>query len=88
MVEDILDKNSSESCFIQACGFISCFIHIYFTHIYSMDHDQEKALPNRAANVIGPTFVSRVLAALKAGNKLNLKASRLAHLFGFAIYPK
>ena len=83
MVEDILEKDSSESYFIQACDFISYFAHLYFT-----THDQGKTLPNRVANIIEPTFVSRVLATLKAGNKLNLKASRSAHPFGFVIYPK
>ena len=83
MVEDILEKDSSESYFIQACDFIS-----YFAHLYFVTHDQGKTLPNRVANVIDPAFVSRVLATLRAGNKINLRASRSQHPFGFVIYPK
>ncbi|MDD6666785.1 MAG: DUF3800 domain-containing protein [Lachnospiraceae bacterium] len=30
MIEDILEKNSSESYFIQVCDFISYFVHLYF----------------------------------------------------------
>ncbi|MCX4267918.1 MAG: DUF3800 domain-containing protein [Lachnospiraceae bacterium] len=30
MIEDIMEKNSSESYFIQICDFVSFFIHLYF----------------------------------------------------------
>lgn len=30
MIEDILEKNSSESYFIQIADFVSCFVHYYF----------------------------------------------------------
>lgn len=30
MIEDILDKDSSESAFIQVCDFISYFYHCYY----------------------------------------------------------
>ena len=83
MVEDILEKDSKESYFIQACDFIS-----YFAHLYFVTHDQQRPLPNRVANVIDDSFVARVLATLRAGNKINFKASHSAHPFGFVIYPK
>nr|MBQ4454261.1 DUF3800 domain-containing protein [Clostridia bacterium] len=82
LIEDILEKDSEESYFIQACDFIS-----YFVHLYYKTHYKEKPLPNRVGRVVDPVFVSRVLATLKAGNVLNLKANS-TNDFGLVIYPK
>ena len=83
MIEDILEKDSKESYFIQSCDFVS-----YFAHLYFLTHDQDGTLPNRVANTINSSFVGSVFATLKQGDKLNLKASRSSHPFGFVIYPK
>lgn len=82
MIEDILDKDSSESAFIQVCDFISYFYHCY----YKVFVKQEK-LPNRVAKVIDETFLKRTLASFRAGNILNTKATHDNDL-GFVIYPK
>lgn len=83
MVEDILEKDSKESYFIQSADFIS-----YFSHLYFLTHDKNLSLPNRVANLIDRSFVDSVLATLKKGEKINLKASRSSHPYGFVIYPK
>jgi len=83
MVEDILEKDSYESYFIQVCDFIS-----YFAHLYFVCFDRKESLPNRVAHIINGEFVGSVLETLKKGEKINLKASRSSHPYGFVIYPK
>lgn len=82
MIEDIMEKNSSESYFIQICDFVSFFVHLYFeTEL------QNKQLSKRVSNVIDKEFAERVLATLKKSGKLNLKANE-RNLYGLVIYPK
>lgn len=81
MVEDILEKNSKESYFIQICDFISYFVHLHYMCAY-----KNKSLPNRVANLIDSTFVTRVIATLRVNHILNLKASSDKN--GYVIYPK
>ena len=38
MIEDIMEKNSSESYFIQICDFVSFFIHLYFKNEYRREN--------------------------------------------------
>lgn len=52
MIEDIMEKSSSESYFIQICDFVSFFIHLYF--VIEIRHER---LPKRVANVIDDNFV-------------------------------
>ena len=82
MIEDIMEKNSAESYFIQACDFVSFFVHLYFSC-----YEKQKELPNRVAQVIDKPFVSSVLATLKQANRLNLKANE-RNVYGLVIYPK
>ena len=81
LIEDVMEKDSKESYFVQTCDFISYFVHLYYK-IY----EQNGAMPNRAARVIDNAFVGRVMATLKKDGLLNLKAS--THPFGFVIYPR
>ena len=81
MVEDILDKDSKESHFIQICDFISYFVHLYYIVKY-----EKGELPNRVGKLIDSEFVTRVIATFEANNILNLKASSVRH--GLVIYPK
>lgn len=81
MLEDILEKNSKESHFIQICDFISYFVHLYYMAKY-----ENRPLPNRVGRLIDFVFVSRVIATFETNNILNLKASSEQH--GFVIYPK
>lgn len=82
MIEDILEKNSSESYFIQICDFVSFFVHLYF-----LTEIRKVSLPNRVANVIDDNFVKRVMATLKTSGRINLKANE-SNQYGLVIYPK
>jgi len=82
LIEDILEKDSRESYFIQITDFISYFVHLYYELKY-----RKNPLPNRIGNIIDSTFVGRVLATLKKSEKLNLKANK-GNAYGFVIYPK
>lgn len=82
MIEDILEKNSSESYFIQICDFVSFFVHLYF-----LIEIRNRSLPNRVANVIDDNFVKRVMITLRTSGRLNLKANE-SNMYGLVIYPK
>mgnify|MGYP002624369140 CR=1 FL=1 len=82
LIEDILEKDSKESYFVQACDFVSYFVHLYYKTLV-----MHKPLPNRVARVIDEMFVSRVLATLKDGQLLNLDAARTNN-YGLVIYPR
>ena len=82
MIEDIMEKNSSESYFIQICDFVSFFVHLYFSCF-----EKQKELPKRVGNIIDKNFVGRVMATLKQADKLNLKANE-RNTYGLVIYPK
>ena len=82
LIEDILEKDSKESYFIQICDFIS-----YFVHLYYKCRINKKDLPNRVGQLIDKKFVGSVMATLKKSNKLNLKANK-SNSYGLVIYPK
>lgn len=82
LIEDILEKDSEESYFIQICDFVSYFVHLYYKSIYL-----KEALPNRVSRVVDPKFVKRVLITLKSAGKLNLKANSKS-AFGLVVYPR
>lgn len=82
MIEDIMEKQSSESYFIQICDFVSFFTHLYFELTY-----RKHNLPKRVANVIDDMFVKRVMITLKNSERINLKANEL-NPYGLVIYPK
>ena len=82
LIEDILEKDSKESYFIQICDFIS-----YFTHLYQKCCVEEKALPNRISKCIDTKFIGSVLYTLKINDKLNLNANKNDY-FGIVKYPK
>ena len=82
LLEDILEKDSAESYFIQFADFVSYFVHLYYLVCY-----EHKELPNRVKNVVDPVFINRVLVTLKESKRLNLKASE-KNEFGLVIYPK
>ena len=81
LIEDILDKDSRESYFIQICDFISYFVHLY----YKTNH-QKESLPNRVGRLIDINFVNGLIKYLNDQGKFNLKASN--NEFGLVIYPK
>lgn len=84
LIEDILEKDSRESFFIQLCDFISYFVHLYF--VVNIQH---KSMPNRVARLIPSNFPQRVLATLKKDGVLNIKANSSSNNpYGIVIYPK
>ena len=82
LIEDILEKDSEESYFIQVCDFVSYFVHLYFKCVMN-----ENPLPGRVKSVIDEQFIRRVMATLKCSGRLNLKASK-SNEYGLVIYPK
>lgn len=81
MIEDILEKDSSESYFIQICDFISYFVHLY----YQLEYKNQQ-LPNRVSRSIDKDFITRILNGLNKNEIFNIKASK--NEYGIAIYPK
>lgn len=81
MIEDVLEKDSQESHFIQICDFISYFVHLYYLTRY-----RNKELPNRVGMLINKEFVGSVMATFSANGILNEKASH--EKYGLVIYPK
>ncbi len=81
MIEDVLEKDSKESHFIQICDFIS-----YFVHLYYLTRVKNKELPNRVGNLINKEFVGSVMATFSANEIFNEKASH--EKYGLVIYPK
>ncbi len=71
LIEDIMEKDSKESYFIQICDFISYFVHLYYKCCVKKNN-----LPNRVANLIDKKFIGSVMATLKKANILNLNANR------------
>ncbi|MBR5968678.1 MAG: DUF3800 domain-containing protein, partial [Lachnospiraceae bacterium] len=82
LIEDILEKDSKESYFIQITDFISYFVHLYFERTY-----RKKSLPNRINAIIDGKVVGSVRATLKKSGKLNLNANKDS-TYGFVVYPK
>ena len=81
MLEDVLEKDSKESYFIQICDFVSYFIHLYYLTKY-----KHNPLPNRVQKLISPEFVGSVMATFSKNGVLNEKASH--EKYGLVIYPK
>jgi len=81
MIEDVMEKDSQESYFIQICDFISYFVHLYYLTRY-----KKRELPNRVGCLINKEFVGRVMATLSVHGIFNENASR--EKYGLVIYPK
>lgn len=82
LIEDILEKDSKESHFIQICDFIS-----YFTHLYQKCCVEKNPLPNRIANCIDEKFIGSVMQTLKIHGKINLNSNK-SSAYGIVKYPK
>ncbi len=80
LIEDILEKDSKESYFIQICDFVSYFVHLYYKTRY-----QKENLPSRVGRLIDNAFVGSVMATLSSQGVLNEKAS--TRKYGLVIYP-
>ncbi|MBQ4556558.1 MAG: DUF3800 domain-containing protein [Clostridia bacterium] len=82
LIEDILEKDSKESYFVQMCDFVSYIVHLYYRTQY-----KKQPLPNRVGQVVDEKFIGRVMATLKNSGKLNTKASSRS-TYGLVIYPR
>lgn len=82
LIEDILEKDSQESFFIQICDYISYVVHLYYKLTY-----KKEPLPNRVGRVIEVDHVMKIMDFLKSKNILNLKASS-SNEYGLVIYPR
>lgn len=82
LIEDILEKDSKESYFIQICDFVSYFVHLYYK-VYIKNGN----LPNRVSKLIDNDFIHNVMIMFMKKGVLNLKASS-SNEFGLVIYPK
>lgn len=82
LIEDILEKDSEESYFIQVCDFVS-----YFVHLYYKTREKKQALPNRVGRVIDEAFIGGIMETLRKNGVLNLNASQ-ANPYGLVVYPK
>ena len=81
MVEDILQKESKDSSFIQVCDFISYFVHLYYDCC-----QKNNPLPNRVSTVVDNMFIKRTMSTLNKKPVFNLNASK--NKYGLVIYPK
>lgn len=81
MIEDIMEKNSKESYFIQICDFVSYFVNLYYRIQY-----KHSGLPNRVGHLITEEDVISMMNFLNKKNRFNLKAS--TNEYGLVIYPK
>ena len=82
MIEDIFEKNSRESYFIQVCNFISYFVHLYYKSII-----KKESLPNRVANLIDDEFIQNTMNYFKENGVFNLSAST-SNEYGLVINKK
>lgn len=81
MVEDVLEKKSDESYFIQVSDYISCFTSLYYKCVV-----KGNSLPKRIAQTIDKGFISSAMATFRSGGILNEKAS--SNKYGLVIYPR
>ena len=82
LIEDILEKDSKESHFIQMADFIS-----YFTHLHYKCRIKGFELPHRVGNIIDTRFIGSVMETLCVSQKFNVKANP-ANRYGIVVYPK
>lgn len=80
LIEDILEKNSNDSYFIQISDFISYIINLYYKYVYL-----GKELPNRIKNWLNISNIKKLVDILLP--IYNVKASN-DNKYGLVIYPK
>lgn len=80
MIEDILEKDSSESYFIQISDFVSYIVNLYYKYCF-----KKYQLPKRIANWLTQKDIVNLMDILK--HSFNLNASS-TNDYGLVIYPK
>lgn len=82
MVEDILEKDSKDSCFVQIADCISYIVNTYFN-----SYIKKQPLPKRVSNVLSEETVLDLMLCLRRNGILNTKATS-QNEFGLVIAPK
>lgn len=82
LIEDILEKDSKESYFIQVCDYLSYIVHLYYKVKY-----KKEPVPNRVSRVLGTEHLEKIMKFLKEKEILNIKASNYNE-YGLVIYPR
>lgn len=80
MIEDILEKDSKESYFIQVSDFVSYVVNLYYKY-----YVKKNQLPKRISSWLTLEDIIYLMNIMK--NTFNLKASS-NNEFGLVIYPK
>lgn len=80
LIEDILEKDSADSYFIQISDFISYIINLYYKYVYL-----KKELPNRIKSWLTVDNIKKLMEILTP--IYNTKASN-NNEYGLVIYPK
>lgn len=82
MVEDIFEKDSAESYFIQICDLISYFVYAYQLYVVN-----GAPINKRVQKVIDKDYIKRVMDFWKKNNVFNLKANP-SNEYGLVVYPR
>lgn len=82
LIEDILEKDSRESYFIQISDFISCFVYLFYRHVL-----KKESLPKRINNMVDEAFIIKILEIFKENEILKMSAGD-GNEYGLAIYPR
>lgn len=82
LIEDIMEKDSKESYFIQICDFVSYFVHLYFK-----TRHKKESLPSRVGRLIDYKFVGQVMATLSNHGAGVLNELASSNKYGLVIYP-
>lgn len=81
LIEDILEKDSKDSYFIQISDIISTIVNMYFNYYIG-----NNPMPKRLQNVIDRSFIGSAMETFKKGGILNLAASQ-NNKYGIVAYP-
>lgn len=82
LIEDILEKDSKESYFIQISDFISCLVFLFYRYVL-----KKESLPKRINYMVDEAFITQILEILKESGILRTSVGD-GNEYGLAIYPR
>ena len=77
LVEDVFEKDSRDSYFIQVADFISYYVNLYVKSV-----ERQEPLPGRVSSIISQEDVRNAFDIWKERNRLNLKSNKHSE-YGF-----